>query len=81
MSEYKGHNVRSWPSPEGLMVTLAVLRSAPDGWRCYQAIFRDPQSFDYTEEIDWCSKHGSKLTPAAAREQFPGLAESERFAR
>lgn len=89
MSEYRGHNVRRWPHQDEMetgqgYVTLAVLREGPDGWRCYQAIVKDPYpdgDKEYTEAIEWTSAHGNKIDPVEALVQFPGLAKDVKWAR
>lgn len=85
MSTYLNYNARSFPSPDGSFVLLAVLRQGVDGLRCYAGIVKDPYPDgdpNYAAAIEWVSSFGYKLSPEEARKNFPfGIPDDAKFAR
>lgn len=75
----ENYNARSYPTQTGTMILLAVLTSAPDGYKVYAGIIPDVslEPEGYRPYLDWIVHNGAPLRHNEAVLNFPTLSKSE----
>lgn len=83
MSEIENVELQGCASPINGLTRVAVLCSAPDGWRVYEAMHvlplgRSQEAVD--EAVAWTKSYGNKLSKEQARRYFH-IPDDMEFAR